>query len=442
MRFRAVAQGSKLTLDREMVDTNRGGVAEPSSELAGWLQLFWPTVVTMLVRIGMGITDTAFVGHLRHDDSFPGAQSVDFLSATSLALTWQGITSIVCFNGGPPALSTLAGQAFGAHNLPLMGTWLHLSLLYSLLAAVPVAVSWWFTADVLRVALSRRACSETCLALAEAFSQRSLIWLFPTTAYFSLNTFLTCQKIVRPQMAISIAAAALNAVLNYVYIYTLDMGYLGSPIATATTRWIYALSLVLYISIHRERFGEMGVLRPDATAIFNRTRIKAFLAQAVPNQATAMLEQWQLQLISFFAGRLGEVDVATHNGLLNIYFFFSSFMFGMTNATSTRMAIHIGAGSISKAKYVLRIGLVAGLLIGVSVGAGFAILRNQIGHIYSNAPAVWAATAPLCLLLAGLYLLTAFLYVSFATIDAQGRPVRAPHWEPQIATWQKQACII
>ena len=36
------------------------------------------------------------------------------------------------------------------------------------------------------------------------------------------------------------------------------------------------------------------------------------------------------------------MDVATHNGLLNVYFFFSSFMFGMTNATSTRMAIHIG----------------------------------------------------------------------------------------------------
>ena len=214
-------------------------MAEPSSsELAGWLTLFWPTVLTMLVRIGMGITDTAFVGHLQHDASFPSAKSMDFLSATSLALTWQGITSIICFNGGPPALSTLAGQAFGAGNLPLMGTWLHLSLLYSLVAAVPVAVSWWFTADVLRVALSRHACSETCLTLAEAFSQRSLVWLFPTTAYFSLNTFLTCQKIVRPQMMISIAAAALNAVLNYVCIYTLGMGYLGSPIATATTRWL------------------------------------------------------------------------------------------------------------------------------------------------------------------------------------------------------------
>jgi MATE family multidrug resistance protein len=274
----------------------------PQSELAGWLQLFWPTVLTMLVRIGMGITDTAFVGHLRRDDAYPGATSVDFLSATSLALTWQGITSIVCFNGGPPALSTLAGQAFGARNLPLMGAWLHLSLLYSLVAALPVAASWWFTADVLRIALPRHACSETCLALAEAFSQRSLIWLFPTTAYFSFNTFLTCQKIVRPQMLISVAAAALNAVLNYLFIYKLGFGYLGSPLATATTRWLYALALLAYIAAQRERFGEMGVLRPDAAAIFNGERLRTFLAQAVPNQATAMLEQWQLQLISFFAG--------------------------------------------------------------------------------------------------------------------------------------------
>ena len=160
---------------RQLAQGTAGQALSEQSELSGWLKLFWPTVLTMLVRIGMGITDTAFVGHLQHDSSFPTATSVDFLSATSLALTWQGITSIICFNGGPPALSTLAGQAFGARNLPLMGTWLHLSLLYSLVAAVPVAVSWWFTSDVLRVALSRRACSETCLGLAEAFSQRSLI---------------------------------------------------------------------------------------------------------------------------------------------------------------------------------------------------------------------------------------------------------------------------
>jgi MATE family multidrug resistance protein len=395
---------------------------QSETELAGWLALFFPTVLTMIVRIGMGITDTAFVGHLAHDEAFPSATSVDFLSATSLALTWQGITSIICFNGGPPALSTLAGQAYGAGNLPLMGTWLHLSLIYSLVAALPVGVAWWYTGDVLRLALPRQACSDTCVQLAEAFSQRSLIWLYPTTAYFSFNTFLTCQKIVKPQMIISVAAAALNILLNYAFIYTLGWGYLGSPIATAATRWIYAFSLLVYIGANRERFEAMSVLSPDFAQVCSAARLKTFFAQAVPNQITAMLEQWQLQLISFFAGRLGEVDVATHNGLLNVYFFFSSFMFGMTNATSTRMAIHIGAGNITKAKHVLRIGLAAGLLIGTGVACGFALLRDWVGHIYSDSPTVWEATAPLCLLLAALYFLTAFLYTSFATIDAQGRP--------------------
>ena len=269
---------------------------QSETELAGWLALFFPTVLTMIVRIGMGITDTAFVGHLAHDEAFPSATSVDFLSATSLALTWQGITSIICFNGGPPALSTLAGQAYGAGNLPLMGTWLHLSLIYSLVAALPVGVAWWYTGDVLRLALPRQACSDTCVQLAEAFSQRSLIWLYPTTAYFSFNTFLTCQKIVKPQMIISVAAAALNILLNYAFIYTLGWGYLGSPIATAATRWIYAFSLLVYIGANRERFEAMSVLSPDFAQVCSAARLKTFFAQAVPNQITAMLEQWQLQV--------------------------------------------------------------------------------------------------------------------------------------------------
>ena len=161
-------------------------------------------------------------------------------------------------------------------------------------------------------------------------------------------------------MLISVAAALVNVVLNYVMIYSLGFGYLGSPLSTATTRFLYVLALAVYIAWNRKKFVEMGVLRCDWAELLACGRLGTFFAQALPNQLTAMLEEWQLQLISFFAGFLGEVDVATHNGLLNVYFFFSSFMFGMTNATSTRMSIHIGAGSAPKAQHVFKIGLAAG----------------------------------------------------------------------------------
>eukprot|EP01050_Picozoa_sp_SAG11_P005359 SAG11_NODE_373_length_10031_cov_37.400020_8_plen_100_part_00 len=63
----AVMSGSHSAVTAEAA-----GEGVDEGELSGWLQLFWPTVVTMLVRIGMGLTDQAFVGHLTNDDRFPG----------------------------------------------------------------------------------------------------------------------------------------------------------------------------------------------------------------------------------------------------------------------------------------------------------------------------------------------------------------------------------
>eukprot|EP01050_Picozoa_sp_SAG11_P005357 SAG11_NODE_373_length_10031_cov_37.400020_6_plen_149_part_00 len=48
------------------------------------------------------------------------------------------------------------------------------------------------------------------------------------------------EKIERP-----LCPQLLNALLNYMFIHRLGWGYMGSPLATATTRWLYMLGLAV-----------------------------------------------------------------------------------------------------------------------------------------------------------------------------------------------------
>ena len=60
------------------------------------------------------------------------------------------------------------------------------------------------------------------------------------------------------------------------------------------------------------------------------------LEQALPLAVGGAFEEWQVQVITFFAGSLGAAAVATHNGLLNVFLTISSINYGIMNATTVR----------------------------------------------------------------------------------------------------------
>jgi MATE family multidrug resistance protein len=156
--------------------------------------------------------------------------------------------------------------------------------------------------------------------------------------------------------------------------------------------------------------------------IFNRARVGQYLKLAFPLGFTALLENGQLQTFSLFATALGKTEIATHNAVLEIFWFLSSFMWAISSATQIRIAQHLGNNDVPRAKLVLRIATGAACITAVCVASFLIFGANMIGHLFSNDPAVWDLTKQVTLLAGIGYSALAGLYVSIAALTAMGRP--------------------
>lgn len=82
-------------------------------EVATWLQIAWPTALTLASGMAMSLTNVSILGHL----------GTDYLSAASLANVWMFITSAIIWTMGD-ALRMLCSQAHGAGKPQMLGIWL------------------------------------------------------------------------------------------------------------------------------------------------------------------------------------------------------------------------------------------------------------------------------------------------------------------------------
>lgn len=104
----------------------------------------------------------------------------------------------------------------------------------------------------------------------------------------------------------------------------------------------------------------------------------------------------------------GVVDVATQSAVFNVFFALHCFSFGLAKATTCRVGYHLGSSdsaALACLRYCLmpptganhptnamrsaRVSLLVSVVLGGLVGLALLAMRNVIGHLFSNDPAVW-----------------------------------------------------
>ncbi len=388
--------------------------------MATMAHLAWPCALSILARIAMGLTDLAVLGHL----------DTESLAAAAAALIWLNVTSQFLFRGINSAINIMGSQAYGAKNYQLCGIWFQQGLIVSSIACIPVGASWLATGRLLRLLHVQERTAD----LAQTFANYSLMWLLPLNVYSSTSQYFQAQEIVLPALVVNITALVLNLGLNLVLVHGLrvaslgidwaGLGFIGSPIATTISRVFilaaYLTYMVLWKRLHRKTWPEFGW---SWTQALRRDRVRAFLVQqALPLSIAACLEEWQLQVIAVFAARLGPIELTTHTSTLEVFMLLTALMFGLTSATSVRIGRHLGARRPDAAKQVSRITGSVALCLAAATATGLALLRSEVGHIYSNDPRVWAAAESIMVIVAVSYVALSVFYTSMSVLDGQGRP--------------------
>ena len=132
----------------------------------------------------------------QHEDHGHGPvgpfSGTDFLTASSLSDFWTSISGVFVSDS---VLGSLCGQAYGAKNYDMVGTWLQISWTLCPWAAIPVFRLWCETGPVLRYGLG----TEQGFASYAAHSAIVPALCMPARMISgNLSIFLNAQKVTGP----------------------------------------------------------------------------------------------------------------------------------------------------------------------------------------------------------------------------------------------------
>ncbi|KNC46234.1 multidrug/Oligosaccharidyl-lipid/Polysaccharide Flippase superfamily [Thecamonas trahens ATCC 50062] len=385
----------------------------PRRELSLQLMLAAPVAFTVLCRVGMMLTDLAVLGHL----------SGSALAAASAALIWMNVVLSPIFRGFAPALNVLSAQALGADNPALAGQWALIAVLACSGYGVCVGAAWWWGEAV----LLGIGADPAIAAEAGVFMRYSLLWTVPTMGYELLQSFFRAHEDVLPAMVINAAGLVFNLAANVVLVHGAGswagMGFVGSPLATAASRWVVFVGYAVYMWATRRAYLKSAT--PGFSwAWMSRARLVTYtLEQALPLSLSGLIEELQFQVLAVMALDLGAVEIATNNAMFVLFFFLDSAMLGLFTACSIRVGRLLGCGLPQAARRAGVVTFGLSMVVGGAVSLALYLLRAQLGKIVSSDPAIWSEAESIARLLAISYILIGVFYTCMAILDGQARPL-------------------
>jgi MATE family multidrug resistance protein len=207
---------------------------------------------------------------------------------------------------------------------------------------------------------------------------------------------MAAQGIMKPAMYCAAIANVFNIIANYVFIYSLGLGYAGAPIATALGRWLSFLLLCLWTrmsGLYRTTWVNFSF----RLLVEERALLLQFIKLGTAGGVALLFELWAFELTTLLASYLGELYLAAHVILLNVCTFSFMMPLGISVAASVRSANLLGEGNGLQARFSTIIAIACGASLMTLNGCIIYALRNVIAHAYtddSDTIALVAQTAP------------------------------------------------
>lgn len=186
-----------------------------------------PLMLAQLVQLLYNIVDRIYIGHM------PGAGSA---ALTGVGLTFPVITLIAAFTGlfatgGTPLFSIARGAGEEEKARRIMGN------VFSLLSAASLVLM------VLCLAFRRPimflfGASEASFVYADAYLKIYLLGTPLSMLSTGMNGFINAQGFPRMGMLTTVIGAALNLILDPLFIFIFDMGVSGAALATVISQGI------------------------------------------------------------------------------------------------------------------------------------------------------------------------------------------------------------
>ncbi len=349
------------------------------------LPLALPIALQNLLMTSFRLVDTLMVGRL-------GDLSI---AAVGLAGWASFLVELLAF-GMSSGAAVFIAQYHGANNkagiLKTYGTMLLFMVPMGLLFTVGVAlypelVMKLFTEDAALIAEGARYLRFACVSYVSL------------TVNLAFSTLLRCTEQVHIPMWTSGFSAALNAALNYIFIFGAfglpAMGVAGAGLATAISSLVNPI-LMLVISAYKKTV----LIAPFRQMFALKGFFKEFWERALPVLLNELFWSFAIIGVNMVFGRMGTDNYAaltverTIEGLVFVFFV------GICNACNILVGKSIGAGNIEQGKDYARRFLTFTPILGAITGLMIVALRHPLIGMFDLSDAASSTAKALLLIFA------------------------------------------
>ncbi|XP_005803125.1 multidrug and toxin extrusion protein 1-like [Xiphophorus maculatus] len=335
------------------------------NELAQLFKLAGPVVISQLMIFMISFVSMVFCGHLGKTE----------LAGVSLSIAVVNVAGISIGTGLSLTCDTLISQTYGSGNLKRVGVILQRGVLILLLACFPC---WAVLINTEPLLLAVKQ-SPQVARLSQMYVNIFMPALPAAFMYQLQGRYLQNQGIIWPQVITGAIGNVLNAIINYVFLYPLNMGVAGSAVANAISQYVLAVILFAYIclkGLHKATWGGWSL---DCLQEWG-----SFIQLAIPSMLMLCLEWWIFEVGGFLAGVISEVELGANSVIYELAIIAYMFPLGFAAAASVRVGNALGAGNIEQAKLSCKVPIVCAFIIACVVGAILGACKDIIGYIFTS----------------------------------------------------------
>jgi MATE family multidrug resistance protein len=293
------------------------------------------------------------------------------LSLTSTLTVWAMCTAWLIGMGGTTAIDTLASASFtGSKNKHDLGIILQRAFVVLSLFYIPVAVLWLFAGPIFRALGQEEFIAREGAKFLQVLLPGGLGYIY----FECLKKYLQAQEIMRPGTYVLLITSPINAGLNFLFIYTFEMGLLGAPLATGISYW---LSFLLLLAYTRYVSGWECWGGWDKKCLQNIGTFARIAALGVVHVGT---EWWAFEIVAIAAGNLGSLSLAAQSCIMTADQVLNTIPFGLGVSASARVGNLLGSRNPVGAKRAANTAALLSMFLGALVLAVLMGTRNSFGR--------------------------------------------------------------
>ena len=343
------------------------------------LSLALPMTAAQLVNVLYSVVDRIYLGRL------PGSSH---LALTGLGVTIPIVSIIMgfanlCGTGGGPIFSICRGQGDREEAERVMGNSFSLLLV---LGTICTAFFLIFKRPILYLF----GASDATFPYADDYMTIYLMGTLFVMISLGMNPFVNAQGFGSVGMMTVVLGAAVNIVLDPIFIFLLDMGVKGAALATVISQGISAAWVLKFLT------GKKVTLRIRKEAMqIEWKRVRAIMALGV----SGFMMQFTNGLVQIFCNATlqiygGDIYVGVMTVLNSVRDIATMMVHGLTNGASPVMSFNYGEKAYDKVKKAIKFVTVVCFSYALFVWGIIKIAPEFFIRIFNSEPALLEKGVP------------------------------------------------